>query len=158
MHIARRAAAALLTTAGLTLLAGATAGAAIADEGATVALKAPLAASLPTDPMLNGVAPGPAPWAIASGAVQLRTDGKLTVAINRLVLVNRGTAGPVHSIDASVYCGEETTAAATTPTVPLTKTGKALIKTTLTLPAQCLAPTVLIHPLGIATLYIAASA
>ena len=118
-------------------------------------LTSTLAPSIPTDPMLHGVTAGSAPWVLKASAFQLRRNGFFVAAINGLIIPELGTPGPVTSVDASLYCGTETTAAATTATVPLSEKGDALIATKVTLPKSCLAPVVLINPLGISSIYIA---
>ena len=51
-------------------------------------------------------------------------------------------------VAAALFCGADanTVPAATTPPVPLSSGGHALISTTVTLPSSCLAPIVLVHP------------
>lgn len=120
-------------------------------------LASTLTPSVPTDPVLNGVTAGSAPWVLRASAFQLLSNGQLTAAVAGLVIPELGTPGPVTSIDASVYCGNETTAAATTGTVPLSDKGNALIATKVSLPKSCLTPIVLINPLGISSIYIATS-
>jgi hypothetical protein len=120
-------------------------------------LASTLTPSVPTDPVLNGVTAGSAPWVLKASAFQLLSNGKLTAAVVGLVIPELGTPGPVTSVDASVYCGNETTAAATTGTVPLSEKGNAVIATKVTLPKSCQTPVVLINPLGISSIYIASS-
>ncbi len=119
-----------------------------------------VAPSVPTDPTIHGVQPGNAPWVIRRGEVKLRRDGRLRLRVSGLVIPSPpgdGTPGPVTSISASLYCGDSTTPADTTAKVPLSKSGDARIRETLTLPAKCLGPVVLVHPNGNTTRYIAAS-
>jgi hypothetical protein len=116
-----------------------------------------LVGSLPNDVRLHGVAPGSAPWAIGRGVVKLHSDGALTVRIQGLVIPELGTPGPVTSVDAALYCAKQKKPFATTPSVPISKKGGALIETTVTLPSRCLLPSVLINPNGISSIYIAAS-
>ena len=68
-----------------------------------------------------------------------------------------GTPGPVTSVDAALYCGNETKPALMTKTFPLSGEGNALILERVKLPSNCLAPAVLINPLGIGSIYIATS-
>jgi len=119
-----------------------------------------LAPSVPTDPMLHGVAAGGAPWVLDEGTVRLSTDGRLDLRVRGLVIPvapGNGTPGPVNTISASLYCGadSDTTAAATTGQVPISRDGDARIKDHVTLPATCLSPVILVNPNGIASLYIA---
>jgi hypothetical protein len=157
MHIARRSAVALLATAGLAAFTGVTATGALGSS-AGIVLRSPMAASMPTDPILDGVQPGAQPWSMVEGSVLVRADGRLTVRLDRLVHENHGTAGAVKLITASLYCNQEATAAATTAPAVLSKAGKATIETVIAVPETCFTPVVLIHPLAIAGLYIAASA
>ena len=106
-------------------------------------LHAVLAPSVPTDPSIFGVAPGGAPWKLARGQVRLGKDGRLMVDVDGLVLTTTG-ANPVPDLAASVYCGG--TLAATTKPAPFSTTGNALIRATVSLPAFCPAPAVLLNP------------
>jgi hypothetical protein len=106
------------------------------------------------------VAPGGLPWVLDSGQARLRHDGRLSVRVRGLVLPGppgNGTPGPITTVTASLYCGDDTTAAATTASVPLSSAGNARINERVTLPAKCLAPVVLVHPNGGAAAYIAAT-
>lgn len=117
-----------------------------------------LAPSQPTDPTFHGVGPGNAPWVLKVGDVRLKRDGKLDLRLKGLVIPTLGTPGPVTTISASLYCGADssTTAADTTQQVPISSNGDARIHdTSFSVPASCLAPVILVHPNGIATLYIA---
>jgi hypothetical protein len=123
--------------------------------------QATLAPSVPSDPVLHGVAPGGLPWVLDSGQARLRHDGRLSVRMRGLVLPGppgNGTPGPITTVNASLYCGADTTAAvATTASVPLSSAGDARINERVTLPAKCLAPVVLVHPNGGLGAYIAAT-
>ena len=120
-----------------------------------------LAPSVPTDPTFHGVAPGGAPWVLKRGAVELKRGGKLELEVRGLVIPNppgNGTPGPVTTISASLYCGADsnTTAADTTPQVPINARGNARIRDrSFAVPATCLAPLILVHPNGDAAHYIA---
>jgi hypothetical protein len=64
----------------------------------------------------------------------------------------------VTTISASLYCGADsnTMAADTTQQVPISSTGNARIHdTSFSVPSTCLAPVILVHPNGSATVYIA---
>jgi hypothetical protein len=112
-----------------------------------------LAPSVPTDPTFHGVAPGAAPWVLKRGALELKRS-RLELEVRGLVIPNPpgdGTPGPVTTISASLYCGadSDTTAADTTPQVPITRRGNARIRDrSFTVPATCLAPLILVHPNG----------
>jgi hypothetical protein len=132
------------------------------DENGTRLFAAALAPSLTTDPTVHGVSPGGAPWVLGRGRVILRSDGRIRVDVRGLVIpVPHGTfpantARPVTTVTASLYCAPDASAAvATTAAAPISEAGDAQIDDTLTLPQTCLAPTVLIHPNGIAGAYIA---
>src|SRR4051794_31678225 len=120
-----------------------------------------LAPSMPTDPTFHGVAPGGAPWVLKRGDVELKRRGRLELQVRGLVIPNppgNGTPGPVTTISASLYCGADsnTTAADTTPQVPIDSRGNARIRDrSFALPDTCLAPVILVHPNGDAAHYIA---
>ena len=164
MQVSKRAAVAALSTA---VLAGsATAGAgALANmghghhgrHGGVKLLASSVAPSVPADPAIHGVAAGGLPWVLRSGSTELRRDGRLKVRVRGLIIPGMGTAGPVKTVSASLYCGADTTAAvSTTPATALSAAGDARIAGRISLPAKCLAPIVLVHPNGAAGLYIAA--
>ena len=120
-----------------------------------------LAPSVPADPMLHGNAAGGAPWVLKFGDARIRDNGRVDVVIRGLVIPvapGNGTPGPVTMVSASLYCGADSTpAVGTTASVPISTSGDARIGGQFTLPAKCLAPSVLIHPNGSSTTYIAAS-
>jgi hypothetical protein len=126
-------------------------------------LDASLAPSQTSDPDFHGVAPGGLPWVLNRGAVELKSKGRLELRVRGLVIPvapANGTTGPVTTISASLYCGadSDTTAADTTPAVPITSNGNARIRdNSFNVPATCLAPVILVHPNGDLTHYIAVS-
>jgi hypothetical protein len=123
-------------------------------------LKTALAPSVPSDPTLHGAAAGGAPWVLRRGEARLRRDGRLAVRVRGLVIPvapGNGTPGPVTTVNASLYCGNDTTAVGTTPSVPISRAGDARMTGQFTLPAKCLAPVVLVHPNANGAAYIAAS-
>jgi hypothetical protein len=131
------------------------------DDAAKI-FSAALAPSMPGDPSVHGVAPGGVPWVLKRGRVQLAASGKIKVELRGLVIpIAHGTfpantALPVTTVSASLYCAPDAAAAAaTTASVPISPDGDARITDTLTLPATCLAPTVLVHPNGGLSAYIA---
>jgi len=132
---------------------------AFADGGGEKALRASLAPSVPTDPAFHGVTAAGAPWILTRGEVRLKEDGQFDLEVVGLVLTATGTAGPVTTISASLFCGADanTTSAATTGQVPISPDGDARISERLALPATCLAPIVLVHPNGGAARWIAAT-
>jgi hypothetical protein len=127
-------------------------------------LSSTLAPSVPTDPAIHTVAAGGLPWMLDRGSVRLKADGSIRVEITGLVIPTAhgtfppGTALPVTTVSASLYCAPDSSAAvATTTTVPISASGDATIADTIAVPATCLAPIVLVHPNGGAAAYIAAT-
>lgn len=122
-------------------------------------LAAQVAPTVPTDPAVHGVTPGGAPWVIDRGSVRLRSDGRLRVEVEGLVIPTppQNGSNPVATLSASLFCGSDTTPAATTAAAPFSTAGDAEIEAQLALPAKCLAPVVLLHPNGGLARYIAAS-
>jgi hypothetical protein len=118
-----------------------------------------VAPSVPADPKFHNVAAGGAPWRLDRGSVRINHRGDVALRVEGLVLTTTGDAGPVKTISASLFCGEDadTAAAATTNQVPLSSDGDARIRDRVTLPANCLAPIVLVHPNGGTARYIAVS-
>jgi hypothetical protein len=113
-----------------------------------------LAPSQTTDPMFHKVGPGGLPWVLKRGEVRLKRDGKLDLRVKGLVIPIApftGTPGPVTTISASLYCGDnaDKTAADTTQQVPISRQGDARIRDkSFSVPATCLAPVILVHPNG----------
>jgi len=126
------------------------------DGGGGSLIRASFAPSKTTDPAFHAVRPGGADWFLDEGSVRLNRDGDIEVELQGLVLAN-GTAGGVVTVSASLLCGADAVAgpAATTGTFPLSQAGDAEFETSLTVPATCLAPIVVINPNGRATTYIA---
>ncbi len=152
MPRSRRIALALLTAA---MLVGSAITASSAFAGSEIPnVTTSVAPSVPTDPMLHGVAPGSAPW-VLNNSIAVHVGGFLAVTIRRLIIPELGTPGPVTSVDAALYCGNETKPALMTKTFPLSEAGNALILERVKLPSNCLAPALLINPLGIWSIYIA---
>jgi hypothetical protein len=132
---------------------------------ATPLLVTSMAPSNPADHAINGVPPGSAPWKLKFGAATILSNGRIAVALKGLLITgtntaNDNTVGPVTAVDAALYCGDSTMATATTPSVPLSAKGNALINAKVTLPAKCEDPTLLINPTvngAVAPVFIAAS-
>jgi hypothetical protein len=112
---------------------------------------------------LRGINAGGAPWALTNGHGELKSNGRLELAISGLVLdpldpalVTAGVAGTVPApilaagYNAVVSClSKDASGAAVTVNVPAgavpTDTaGNALFKTRVTLPKPCIAPIVLV--------------
>jgi len=129
-------------------------------HGNATVLKQTLAPSVPTDPTFHGVGPGGAPWVLKRGEVQIKPRGRIEVRLRGLVIPvapGNGTPGPVTTVSASLYCGadSDTTAADTTQSVPISRSGNARIRDrSFNVPATCLAPVILVHPNGDLTHYI----
>lgn len=160
MELNRRTAVGLLSATALGWSAITGALSAFGDNGnhnGNTLFRSTLAPAVLSDPTIHGVVRGGVPWQLDRGQVRLRHDGRLSVGIRGLLVLGTGTTGPVHSVSASLFCGADTTPAATTSAVPLSSGGDARIDARITLPAKCLAPTVLVHPNGNAAAYIAAS-
>jgi hypothetical protein len=122
-------------------------------------IRAALAPSMPapTDPPIHGVNPGGVPWVLKRGDVRLKRDGTFNLRLKGLVIPNPpgdNTPGPVLTVSASLFCGVDTKAAATTEAVPISRSGNASIGTSLNTPDTCLSPMVLVHPNGILGTYI----
>ncbi len=162
MRISRRALTVAFVAATTALLTGLAAGA-FGDPGkkhhgnslhdgkhhGVPVIKESLAPSQPTDPMFDGVSPGGLPWALKFGDVRLKSDGHLDLRVKGLIIPAMGTPGPVTSISAALYCGNDTTAAGTTLPVPLSSKGNARIHdTSFTVPSTCLAPVIVVQPHG----------
>lgn len=131
----------------------------VLSAGASVSagsVHATLAPSQPTDPIFHGVMAGGLPWVLNHGRVSITPEGEFNVELDGLVIPTLGTPGPVTSVSASLYCGADsnTAAAATTKSVPLSRSGDAEISDQVVLPGTCLAPIVLIHPNGLSHTYI----
>jgi hypothetical protein len=100
---------------------------------------------------IGGVTAGGVPWVVASSDATLSADGRLHVDVSGLLIANVtgvpanlvGTVGPVQMVGASLACGGAVTASS--DGAPLSARGNAQIDATLTLPATCMSPTVLVR-------------
>lgn len=125
-------------------------------------LRSTLAPSVPGDPPFHGVGPGSVQWVLQRGEVRLKRNGEFRLRLRGLVIPSPpgdNTPGPVNTVNASLYCGEDTgpppnTPAATTDQVPISRQGDADINTTITVPSMCLTPVILVHPNGSPGAYI----
>jgi hypothetical protein len=104
----------------------------------------------PTDPKFHNVSPGNVGWSLDKGTVKISRSGRFDLRLDGLVITSSGTARPVMTVSASLFCGADTnvTPAFTTGQVPISPGGDAKIRQHVTLPATCLAPIVLVHPNG----------
>lgn len=105
---------------------------------------------------IRGVPGGGAPWEIDSAKGELRSDGRIEVEVDGLVLARRppvapelqGT-NPVPTFKAIVSCmtiagGAATTVNVSTEPAPATPTGDARIEGKVDLPSPCIAPIVFV--------------
>ena len=100
--------------------------------------------NLPTDPAIHGVSPAGAAWMIKRGEVRISSGGGFRVEVRGLVLQSTG-ANPIPSLTAVLFCGVDTTPAASSGPVPFSTAGNADVRTNVTLPAKCIAPVVLLE-------------
>ena len=91
-------------------------------------------------------------WKIADGSVNLSADGALRVNLKGLVLddpdtgLSNGTPNGVTGVVAALVCGPNGgSVVAQTAGVPINIRGEARIRVHVTMPAQCVAPIVLIR-------------
>jgi hypothetical protein len=117
---------------------------------------------------VRGVNGGGLPWQIDEAKGTLRTDGRLDVRVEGLVLFDgppvpenlRGT-NPIPSFQAIVSCltidqsGDATTVNVATGAFAATPTGDSRIRATVALPAPCVAPIVFVGPSGAMTWFAA---
>lgn len=124
------------------------------DHRAHDLLRAPIAGSLTTDPAIFGVKPGGAPWVIDRGNARVRTDGRLEVRVEGLVIPPpaQPNINPVPRLSASLACNGKVVA--TTRQVPFSRSGDARIKAWVKVPKRCIAPVVMLNPNGNAEVFI----
>ena len=117
-------------------------------------LQAPIAGSLPSDDPIFGVSPGGAPWVIDRGSARVRTDGRLEVRVEGLVIPppTQPNVNPVPKLSASLACNGEVVV--TTRQVPFSRSGDARIKERVNVPKRCIAPVVMLNPNGNAKVFI----
>jgi hypothetical protein len=115
-------------------------------------LRAPIAGSLTTDPTIFGVAPGAAPWVIDRGNARVRTDGRIDVRVEGLIIPRGDNTNPVPRLSASLACNGKVVG--TTDTVRFSRAGDARIHDDIKIPRRCIAPVVMLNPNGNAAVYI----
>jgi hypothetical protein len=111
---------------------------------------------LPADQMIaiDGVPAAGAPWTVDRGSrARLKSHSRLDVRVRGLLITGTGTAvdgttGPVKQVVASLACANGDIA--TTAAEPLSADGDARIRDHVKVPANCLAPVVLVRISGIA--------
>jgi hypothetical protein len=92
--------------------------------------------------VLDTIVGGGVPWALDDGRAKLFDDGRLQVEVEGLVL-NTTPPNPTNPIPTArviVTCGH--VVAARSQIVPFSPEGDGKVKTTVSLPSPCLAPTV----------------
>ena len=145
---------------GLTTLAAPAASASDGSSGhhsGHTILRAHLEGSMPADkggPTIAGVAPGGRPWVVDESIARVRSDGRVRVRVEGLVIPGTGT-GLVKTISASVVCNNMVVG--TTGTTKLSTDGDARLDGKVWLPKYCHMPRVLVNPNGNAGAYIAAT-
>ena len=149
---------ALIGSAVLAVLALSSSPALAGDGGGDDLIREDLVPSLTTDPPINGVAPGGAPWVLDRGEVRVRDDGRMDVRIEGLQIPRAGGEdNPLPSITAVLYCGGVRVAdsGAQPMSVP---DGDARFRVTVDAPDHCDMATVLISPTpAVNRLYIASA-
>ena len=93
-----------------------------------------------------GIPSGGAPWVVAHSEVNVNSNGKIDVFIKGLLIASgpaANTVGPVTMVFATLVCGDVD--AADTTSVPLSSSGDAKIRDTISVPSPCIAPAVLIR-------------
>jgi hypothetical protein len=111
---------------------------------------------LPANQMItiDGVPAAGAPWNVDRGSeAKLKSHSRLDVRVRGLLITGTGTAadgttGPVKQVVASLACANGDVA--TTAAAPLSANGNARIRDHVKVPADCLAPVVLVRISGIA--------
>jgi hypothetical protein len=134
---------AVLTVA-LALVAGATA--------APKALENTALEGVPSGrPVVRGVTGAGLPWVVADGTMaKVSVDGELKVVIHGLLFAPgtplAGTRGGIESVKATVVCANGSLV--DSAPVPLSLDGDAIVRETVTLPAGCADPIVMVRSLG----------
>ncbi len=139
----------LVTLLSAFLLVGVSAGSASADT-----FESGIAGKQVAFQEIAGISPDLAqPWKVAEGEVEIDEDGKLELDVEGLLLLD-DTVGPVVTVFASLVCQKTAAVGAGVPTnevvastadAPLSAAGDFKIQDTITLPAVCVAPIVLIR-------------
>ena len=119
-------------------------------------LRAPIAGSLTTDLPIFGATPGGAPWVIDRGSARVRTDGRLEVRVEGLIIPRGDNTNPVPRLSATLVCNGKlaNNASMTTRTVPFSRSGDARIKDHVKVPKRCIAPVVMLNPNGTRQVFI----
>lgn len=101
---------------------------------------------------IGGVASGGVPWVLNQGDASISSDGRIQLQVQGLLIAAgglAGTTGPVTMVGATLVCGGTggtpvPASGAVTPS-PLSSSGDAQINQTVSLPATCFAPALLVR-------------
>jgi hypothetical protein len=158
MSFTKKALAATVLFAAVVFVAAAAADHGHRGHGHKTLLRQHLVGSILSDQPIHTVVRGGVPWQ-GGGDAKLDRRGRFEARIRGLIIPNLGTAGPVTSITISLYCSPDSDSAAafTTQPVPLSQKGNARVRQHVTVPSRCLTPVLLVHPIGNAAAYIAAT-
>jgi hypothetical protein len=97
----------------------------------------------------RGIPGGGLPWVISEGEISVRSDGRVKMEVEGLVIdptetANPAVAGtnpsPTFKVIVSCLDGEGMITNVSTPTTPATTTGNAELEATIALPAVCMSP------------------
>ncbi len=98
-------------------------------------------------PPIAGVPAGGRAWTISRGSkAKVDSDGEVKVVLHGLVFADTKTTLPVAQVKASMVCGGVVTG--TTGLAPISPDGDAEIRDTVSVPATCADPNVLIRVAG----------
>ena len=112
-------------------------------SGVAASLRPPAVPPAVGGPELFGVPAAGAPWVTDPGDIRVDDDGDLRADIHGLV-IPPANENPVDFIGASLVCNGMIVD--TTAPFPFSDDGDAEIRETVTVPDNCLAPAVLLHP------------
>lgn len=97
---------------------------------------------------IRGINGGGVPWAVAAAKGELRSDGRLEIEVEGLVIPSRGGVNPVATFRGVVNClttaSPDTGVNLVTDPVPTNAAGNAEIEAQLDLPSPCVAPIVFV--------------
>jgi hypothetical protein len=133
---------AVTTVLGLSLV---TASPAVASGGSTL-LRDGFEGSVPTGPLIDGVAPGGAPWVLDDHSeVRVREDGRIRIRLDDLIVPARGD-NPAPMMFASLLCGGRVVDS--TPAFAVDVEGDGRFRGEVDVPKKCHDPQVLIRNAG----------
>ena len=115
-------------------------------------VRADMVACLHDGTVLGGINQCGKIWKLAKGGASLSANGHLKVKVNGLILNDpstgsfNGTPDGVTGLVAAVICGGSGgTIVAQTQSVPLSQAGDTKISVSITLPARCVAPVIVVR-------------